>query len=60
MIGGSTYMPKLQHLTVFDVQGVFLGLVSGYSTDLAAGFLRLPPGQYLLKDSRGSIYKIKK
>ena len=60
VIGGSTDMPKLQHFTVFDVRGVFLGVVSGYSPDLAAGFLRLPPGQYLLKDSRGSIYKIKK
>lgn len=60
LIGGSTDMPKLQHFTVFDVRGVFLGVVSGYSPDLAAGFLRLPPGQYLLKDSRGSIYKIKK
>ena len=45
---------------VFDVRGVFLGVVSGYTPELAAGFLRLPPGQYLLKDSLGSIYKIKK
>ena len=55
-----TTLPKLQHFTVFDVRGVFLGVVSGYSPDLAAGFLRLPPGQYLLKESNGSIYKIKK
>lgn len=60
LINGNPDMPKLQHFTVFDVRGVFLGVVSGYSPDLAAGFLRLPPGQYLLKDSRGSIYKIKK
>ena len=55
-----TTLPKLQHFTVFDVRGVFLGVVSGYSPELAAGFLRLPPGQYLLKESNGSIYKIKK
>ena len=60
LINGNPDMPKLQHFTVFDVRGVFLGVVSGYSPELAAGFLRLPPGQYLLKDSRGSIYKIKK
>lgn len=60
LINGNPDMPKLQHFTVFDVRGVFLGVVSGYSPELAAGFLRLPPGQYLLKDSLGSIYKIKK
>lgn len=60
LINGNPDMPKLQHFTVFDVRGVFLGVVSGYTPELAAGFLRLPPGQYLLKDSHGSIYKIKK
>lgn len=60
LINGNPDMPKLQHFTVFDVRGVFLGVVSGYTPELAAGFLRLPPGQYLLKDSLGSIYKIKK
>ena len=60
LINGNPDMPKLQHFTVFDVRGVFLGVVSGYTPELASGFLRLPPGQYLLKADNGTIYKIKK
>lgn len=52
--------PTLQHFTVFDVRGVFLGVVSGYSIELATEALRLPTGQYCLKADNGSIYKIKK
>ena len=59
-INDYTNLPKLQHFTVFDVRGVILGFVSGYSPELASGFLRLPPGQYLLKSSDGTIYKVKK
>ena len=59
-INGNPDMLKLQHFTVFDVRGVFLGVVSGYTPELATGFLRLSPGQYLLKSDNGTIYKIKK
>ena len=52
--------PTIQHFTVFDVRGVFLGVVSGYSIELATEALRLPTGQYCLKATDGSTYKVKK
>lgn len=52
--------PTLQYFTVFDVRGVFWGVVSGYSIKLVTEALRLPTGQYCLKSTDGTIYKVKK
>ena len=45
----TTYSPKLQHFTVFDVKGSVITRVDNYTIEGATASLRLNPGVYLIK-----------